>query len=223
MGPYSHFVMAHRVITLVRPQDESEYYWGSIIPDIRYLAEMRRAQTHIDEQRIREFALCYPHLKSFLQGYRVHCLIDEIDLQAVVGKAFPLNIINWMFKGKISQPQIAMLVELYYLQAAHSGQLISGSQNEVLAELGIKPAHVDIFLLAMQEYFQSPCFETVFSAFQRIGMVKNPRAEKYINAARQLQRNPLLLNLLMTAVKNSNLDRLAIAHISSSFEESSLF
>jgi hypothetical protein len=63
MGPYSHFVMATRVITLVRPQDESEYYWGSIIPDIRYLAEMPRAQTHIDEQRIGEFTALYPQLK----------------------------------------------------------------------------------------------------------------------------------------------------------------
>ncbi len=195
------------------PEDESEYYWGSIIPDIRYLAEMPRAQTHIDVQCIQEFITRYPHLKSFMQGYRVHCLIDEIDLQEVVGKVFPLNVINWMFTGKISQPQIAMLVELYYLQTAHPNRSISGSHNEVLAELGITPAQVEIFLPAMQEYFQSPCFETVFSAFQRIGMVKNPRAEKYMKAARQLQKNALLRNLLMTAVKHTDLDNIAVAHV----------
>ncbi len=213
MGPYSHFVIATRVITLVRPQDESEYYWGSIIPDIRYLAEMRRAQTHIDEQRIREFTVRYPHLKSFLQGYRLHCLIDEIDLQEVVGKTFPLNIINWMFKGKVAQSQLAMLVELYFLQTAPPGRSISGVHNEVLAELGITPAQVDIFLPAIQAYIHSPCFESIFSTFQHIGMLNTSGAEKYLKAARQLQKNVLLRNLLMAAVKHTDLDSIAVAYI----------
>ena len=219
MGPYSHFALANTVISLVRPENEGEYYWGSVAPDIRYLAGMRRAQTHIDEQRIREYIVRYPHLKSFLQGYRVHCLIDEIDLQEVVGKLFPLNIINWLSNGKISQPQIAMLVELYYLQTAHPGvQSMSGIQNEMLAELGIEPAHIDNFLSAMQEYIQSPCFETGYSTFQRIGMINNSRVEKYKSAARQLQKNALIRNFLMVGVKHADLTRLAVAHVGSSIE-----
>jgi hypothetical protein len=106
-----------------------------------------------------------------------------------------------------------MLVELYYLQTARPNRSISGAHNEVLAELGITPAQVDIFLPAMQDYVHSPCFETIFSTFQRIGMVKNPRAEKYLKAARQLQKNALLRNILLAAVKNTHLDRIALAHV----------
>jgi hypothetical protein len=215
MGPYSHYFLANRIISLVRPENEGEYYLGSVVPDIRYLAGMRRAQTHIDAQRILEYSVRYPHLKSFLQGYRVHCLIDEIDLQKVVGKFFPLNIINMLSNEKISQPQITMLVELYYLQTAPLGQPLSGSQNEMLAELGVESTHIDNFVSAMREYIQSPSYETGFSTFQRIGMINSSRVEKYKGAAHQLQKNALFRNFLMLAVKNANLTQLAVAHVSS--------
>ena len=219
MGPYSHFVLAGKIESLVRPENEGEYYWGSIVPDIRYLAGMRRSQTHINEQRIREFITRYPHQKSFIQGYRVHCLLDEIDLQDVVGKVFPLNIINLMFNGKISQPQLAVLVEVYYLQTFPTDRPISGGQNEILAEMGIQSTHVDKFRSAMQEYFRSPCFESAFSTFQHLGMVDDSRAAKYMSAARKMQKYTLLRNLLLLGVKNADLNRLAIKHVSSSLTQ----
>jgi len=190
MGPYSHFVLATRIKTLVKPENEGEYYWGSIIPDIRYLAQMRRAQTHLDEQRIRELIDRYPQLTSFLQGYRVHCLLDEIDLQEIVGKVFPLNILKSIFQKELSQQQITVLVELYFIQTVHTPQSIAGDHDEILAELGIKSTHTEKFSSAMQSYFDSPCFETALTTFRRLGMVDNSRIEKYISAASKLEKMP---------------------------------
>jgi hypothetical protein len=213
MGPYSHFIMATRVITLVRPQDESEFYWGSIVPDIRYLAGMRRAQTHIDRLRIQEFITRYPHLKSFLQGYRLHCLMDEINLQEEVGKVFPLNVINWLFNGKITQQQITMLVELYFTQTVKTNLSINGGQNEVLAELGIQSSQTDLFLSAMQAYIHSPCLDTSYSTFQRLGIVNNSSIDRYMGAARNIQKSTLLRSLLLLGVKNAKLPRHAVAQV----------
>ena len=77
MGPYSHYFLAAKLAPILKPGDPAAYHWGAIVPDIRYLAKIRRADTHLEQDRIREMAARYPHLSSFLLGYQVHCLIDE--------------------------------------------------------------------------------------------------------------------------------------------------
>lgn len=89
INPYSHLVIAAKLEALVNPKDVQEYYWGAIAPDIRYLAAMQRQQTHIPSQRIVDFISQYPHLKSFLQGYLVHCIIDEIELDQIFSPNLP--------------------------------------------------------------------------------------------------------------------------------------
>ena len=66
MNPYSHIVIASRLESLVQPQDPPEYYWGAVAPDMRYLAAMRRAQTHLSPQELVAFFDRYPRLESFV-------------------------------------------------------------------------------------------------------------------------------------------------------------
>src|SRR6185503_5322806 len=107
MNPYSHLVIASKVEALVDPENAQEYYWGAIAPDIRYLAAMPRNQTHLPSQRIVGFMSRFPHLKSFLQGYLVHCLSDEIELGEVFFQHFPFSIL----KSKMSHQQLAVILE----------------------------------------------------------------------------------------------------------------
>jgi hypothetical protein len=215
MGPYSHFALAQQLITQLQPADPDSYSWGAIIPDIRYLAQMRRSQTHLPRERLREMCYTYPYLKSFLLGYQVHCLIDEIDVPEAVGMAFPLRCIQYLTRKPFSGQQIIMMVELYYLHAPVQSGWISGAYNEVLAELEIDPDMVWNFSGAMQQYIARPSTDTALAAFTRMGIVNHSRLDKYWRAFRSLENKPALKSLLFWSIRNARLDRRVTRHVCS--------
>ena len=214
MNPYSHYLLASKAAPLIQPDHLSEYYLGSIIPDIRYLAGIRREQTHLSRARIQEYRSVYPHLASFLQGFQVHCLIDEIDVAGVVSSAFPLNLLR-LLRRVFSPQQITVLVELYFMQSARMDWQIAENHNEVLTDLGITLAQTQTYLAAMKEYLTSPSFETALSCFQKIGWLKSSRSEKYLQAYHSLERNRMLKGLLLMGVRNANLEKVVVNHVRS--------
>jgi len=213
MNPYSHYLLASKIAPFIKPVCLEAYYLGSIISDVRYLAGMRRDQTHISQAQIREYLISYPNLDSFLRGYQVHCLIDEIDIAKVASKAFPFNLLKWVLHKNISQQQIFVLVELFYMQSTHMDWQIKEEHNEVLTDLGITPAQMETYLNAMKAYLPSPSFETALSCFQKIGYMKSSRSEKYFQAYQSLERNRMLKTLLLMGVKNANLDRGVVNYV----------
>ena len=130
MNPYSHIVIASQLERQVAPENIPEYYWGTIAPDVRYLAGAQRHQTHISQAEIKQFNVQYPDLKSFLQGYSVHCLADEIDLEEVFDQHFPFSIL----KSKLSRQHLAVILELFYFENSKTNQEVSGAYNEVLSK-----------------------------------------------------------------------------------------
>ena len=104
MHPYSHYFLAVRLEAELSPALPGEYYWGAILPDIRYLSAMRREHTHLPRAQISALFAQYPHLRSFLQGYQLHCLLDELDSVAIVGRAFPINLFQAALRRKILAP-----------------------------------------------------------------------------------------------------------------------
>jgi hypothetical protein len=78
MNPYSHLVIASKLEAQVRPENAAEYYWGAVAPDVRYPARMQRDRTHHHRQK--SWTDARQPAWSFLLGYTVHCLADEIDL-----------------------------------------------------------------------------------------------------------------------------------------------
>lgn len=209
MNLYTHFVLATRLAHLFRPQNQADYAWGSIAPDIRYLAGLPRSQTHLTKEMILANCERYPHLHPFLQGYLVHCTLDEIDLSRVLGAAFPINLLGHLLRKKFSSQEMAVLVELYYLKTAHLVGEISGAANEMLVGMGITSDQTRDFAAAARDYLSSPSFDTAFAAFRRMGLIEDARVERYLNAYQSLYKNPLLLNLLFLAVKNARLEGLA--------------
>lgn len=216
MGPYSHFTQAVNLEQYLQPERPQEYYWGSIVPDIRYLTKMRRDQTHLEQERLQRFADIYPHLGSFLLGYRVHCLIDQIDFPRLVMAAFPLNILRPALSKYFSQQQMAMLVEMYYLQSAAAAGELAGGYNEVLNDLGITPEQTGVFSEAMRTYIAAHSFEAAVSAFQKIGMIENARLEKYMKIYQSMKKQKLLTAIFMIGVKNARLDQHVINHVQQS-------
>jgi hypothetical protein len=218
MGPYSHYALAVKLEQSIRPENLKEYYWGAVAADIRYLANMRRAQTHVKTDRINELVVCYPPLRSFLLGYRVHLLIDECDQDMIlqmVSASFPLNLLKIFRRKSITPEQMIMFVEMYFLQSGTVGEGISGEHNEVLADFGITPEQVSLYQQSLQDYFRNRSFEAALTAFQKIGMIQNSRIEKYRTAFRAMQKRKVLNSLFMLSIKNSGLESRVMEHVRS--------
>jgi hypothetical protein len=209
MNLYSHAVLAVHLQPLVQPDDPAGYLWGAVAPDIRYLAGLRRDATHLPEREIAAWFARYPGCASFIQGYRVHCLLDQIDTARVVGRAFPLNLLRVLRRKEFSYQQMAVTIELYYQKKFPRGLVLEGSHNPILAELGIDADQSAAYASALKDYLASPTFESAAAAFTRLGFLEDVRLEKYTRAYRTVQNNHLLLWALMTAARNSRLEEKA--------------
>ena len=217
MGPYSHYVMAAKLESSIHPENRNEYYWGAVAPDIRYLANMRRDQTHIGQEQIKELMVCYPALRSFLQGYQIHLLCDQVDIAQIVNSAFPFNLLNKILRKSFSSQQMVVLVEMFYLQTEIVGVALSGEHNEVFSTLGITAEQTRVFHQALQDFFDQRSAEGAIAAFQKIGWIQNKRVEKYMGVYRSMKKQKLLNSLLMLGIKNARLDPRVISHVQAVF------
>lgn len=204
MNSYSHIVLAEHVKPILNPSDPEDYFWGAVAPDVRYVAKIQRQRTHLERKEIFDLMAAHPQLRSFLQGYLVHILADEIDLDVLLPSRFPLNLT----RKKFSQQQMAVLVELFYLDDPSCSRDIRGTHNEILDRLGILPEQSACFGNAMNTYISAPCWSSAISAFRALGLLEDRRIENYQKAANTLIRSRLLLKILFLAVRSANLEKL---------------
>ena len=181
----------------LRPEDPQAYYWGSVAPDIRYLAGISRNQTHITTEKICEYMVQYPNLRSFLQGYLVHCLTDQIDLASILYHCFPLNLL----KGKLSPKHLVVLLEFFYLENVTLNKKLSGRYNAVLEEMGVNETHVQTFVQVVTKYLSSPSLVTGISLVQQLGILDDSRIEEYFAAAERFQKSWIQKNLLFLSLR----------------------
>jgi hypothetical protein len=211
MNMYTHYLLARRLEGLLQPEDPAEYAWGAVIPDIRYLAGMRRSQTHVEIAQVKSWLECYPARRSFGLGYLVHCLLDQIDVGGVLESTFPMSALRLIRRKKLSPQQAAMLVEYYYVSGNRepcTGKSveISGTYNEILAGLGLQPEQIDVYAAALRDYLGQPTLENFVGLARRLGFVDDSRFERYLGAAKSLQKNRLLLLPLMWSVNNARFE-----------------
>lgn len=196
--------MAKKVEYLIQPKNLAEYYWGTITPDIRYLAGIERAKTHFSKEKCRQLIVQCPDLKSFLQGYLVHCLVDEISLQEIIQTAFPISIIQ----NKLSRKQIAVLLELFYIKNSLCKPKIVGTYNQVMNDIGLHEETSIRFSELMDRYFTSESLDLKISILAELMREKNKQSvEQYISAAKHLQENVLLQNLLLFSIRLSRVNQ----------------
>lgn len=213
MGPFSHLTMAVQLAPVLRPGNLDEFYWGAVAPDIRYLAYIQREKTHISQECIDEYEARYPHLRSFLLGYRVHVLTDQVDINRMIRSTFPVNVITKIRRKPISQQQTTMLVEMYYLRTANGAGRLAGEYNEVLADLGILPEQALKFQHALQRYFLERSFDAALPAFQEIGMIQSSRVERYLKAYQNMQKQGVLSSLFLHAVQNARINANVVDYV----------
>lgn len=209
MNLYSHAVLANRLCPILQPDNYDDYIWGSIAPDIRYLTGMRRDHTHLPEATLAAWTIRYPCCKSFIQGYRVHCLLDQIDTVQALTRSFPLRPMRFVFRKILTPRRLAVAIELYYHRAFPQGLRLSGSQNEVLAGLGISAGHVETYIGALRSYLKTPSFDSAAAAFTQLGIIEDKRIEKYAAEYRKLQDNRFVLALLHHSIQRAAFEKVA--------------
>jgi len=195
MGPYSHIILASELEEYIKPDNTREFYWGTIAPDTRYLMKgMSRDQTHISPDEILDYLHRHPQLKSFLQGYLVHCLADQLEMPELMQRKFPLS---WQ-KDKLSSWQCTVILELFnILRTKPPEKLIPEKYNVVLEDIGISEEQAIKFAKEMNQYLTSPSVISLLSMYQRIGLANNGRIEKYHIAFQRFQKNWLRKNMIL--------------------------
>ena len=207
MNLYTHYILAKQLEVLLQPADPLEYAWGSVAPDIRYVAGMPRKQTHLEIQEIKNWLERYPTRRSFIQGYIVHCLLDRIDVAMALETAFPYFLLRPLSRKKLSSQQAVMLVEFYYLLGKHPKGAISGGHNEILEGLGIRPEQTQVYVEAISEYLQQPSFEVGLAMGRRLGLLDDTRVQKYLNAALSIRKNSLAMLPMLWSAGNAHFER----------------
>jgi hypothetical protein len=202
VNPYSHLVIASELEGDVQPTHPADYYWGAVVPDARHLAGMRRVQTHLPASQILEFRARYPHLESFLQGYLVHCLADEIDLGLVFSRRLPFSL----FKRRLSSRHLVILLELFYLEDHEVQPPLSGTHNELLEGLGLDEGVCARFAQGVGEYVASSDPQVQAEELTRLlGLGGDPQIQRYRAAAHAFQERWLVRKALFLSMRASRI------------------
>ena len=215
MNTYSHLALAAQLEKQLHPQNPADYYWGAVVPDIRYLTGLPRSATHIPFARIRAYFSLYPQLESFISGYLVHCLLDDIDLNKVFSRRLAFRLVQKRTPSQFSP----VLLEFYYLDQPPIQVKLSGTCNEILGELGILPEQTTTFAGYLTTFLASPSFESAAVVLENLGLSGDQRIAKYLGTAKTIQQNRLLKQLLFAGMNFPELNDLFITYINSTYSQ----
>lgn len=182
MNPYSHLVLAHRLEAEIRPADPAAYYWGTVAPDLRYTARLPRPQTHLEPGQILAFRAMHPELESFIQGYLIHCLADEVELWKLLERRWYLR----PFIRCVSLKLPPFLLESYLLDKIRITPPISAQQNPILQALGVKEEAIQPFYTLVKRLVDQPSFDSLIHLFRVLGEGR-PNLQRGTNVASKLR------------------------------------
>lgn len=177
MGPYSHIVIANELESFIKPENENEYYWGSVAPDVRYLIkDMPRKYSHFSTEKILNLMIKYPEQKDFLQGYLIHCITDKIEIRRVIQKSFPFSLV----KKRITKNNSSLILEFFNVEILKPvRKSILGINNPILTEIGIGNKEIIKFSKEIDNYIKTLSSKSSFLLYQNLGFAEDRKLEKY--------------------------------------------
>jgi hypothetical protein len=154
-----------------------------------------------------DFIHRYPHLKSFLQGYLVHCISDKILLGKMLFPYFPLSIL----RGFVPNPLIVVMLELYNFEREQAGEAFSTAHNDIFTALGLSEADTDRYAQFLSQYTaNAPLEKRLTELAQFFGLGKNRNIEGYLQAVKRFQENRLLKSTSFFSIRAARMsDRIA--------------
>jgi hypothetical protein len=185
MKPYSHFAVASQLENDIHPKSADQYYWGALAPDIRLIAGFSHQRTHLPAEAIFMFLDKYPHLESFIQGYLVHCLTDDVEIGSLLRQRIDLL----PYLKSVSTQFIATIIELFYMDNYPVHQPVSADPNEMLNEIGILDQYIKAEFSILKPYLEKPGLESIYT-YMESGV--NPRLQNYTEEIKSIKNDPLI-------------------------------
>ena len=187
---YSHLVVSTLLQDSLDPVDSSQYFLGTIIPDIRYYNKLPREKTHLSMKELDVYAESMPHLESFIMGYRLHCLIDEHEAELFdqIRQTYPIRLVE----KRLTAFMLKMMIEFYYFENYRLTLQLDDTQNEMLIDLGVTTNDVNTYIEALNEFLSKQTFEAGLEAFEQLGIMGAGNVDKYVAAAHQIKRMQFL-------------------------------
>ena len=192
MYVYSHLVVAQALLPHLRPASLSEYYWGAVVPDIRYAARMRRCQTHRPAAEVRGWLDSAPELHDFVLGYLVHILTDERDAAGALYDRFPIRAV----RRRLPRSLAAVWLELAYTRSVRLEVQLAGTDNALLDRMGVPRPLLAPFARAANRYACVPSLPLALELLAGLGLEGSPRLEGYLRIARWFEGHPRVHRLL---------------------------
>jgi hypothetical protein len=195
LGPYSHIVIANELESYINPANLEEYYWGAVAPDVRYLVkDMTKKQTHIPTDKILELMTQHPHQMPFLQGYLVHCLTDQLNLKRIIRQKFPFNLVS----NRITRGNSSILLEFLNIELLKPIKIsLSGKNNQILKEAGIKDNLAIKYAQEINKYINTLSLTASFNLYNELGFENSKKIEKYSGMVKRWQSSWFKNNLIL--------------------------
>ena len=193
---YSHLVVAQALLPHLQPVSLPEYYWGAVVPDIRYAAGMRRRQTHRPAAEVRGWLDSVPEMHDFILGYLVHILTDERDAAGALYDRFPIRAV----RRRLPRSLAAVLLESAYTESVPLAVQLAGTDNTLLDGMGVPRALLAPFARAANRYASAPSLPVALELLSGLGLQDSPRLERYLRIARWLENYPWMRRLVTSRV-----------------------
>jgi hypothetical protein len=192
MHIYSHLVVAQALVPHLQPVDLSEYYWGAVAPDIRYVAGLNRRQTHRPVEEVCGWLDSEPQLRDFILGYLVHILTDERDAAGALYDGFPVTFI----RRRLPRSLAAALLESAFPGSVRLAVQLAGTDNVLLDGMGVPRSLLAPFARGAARYVSAPSLQLALELLTGLGFEGIPRLERYMRIACWLERHPRMRHLV---------------------------
>ena len=207
MNPYSHLVIASQLEKDIMPTLPNEYYWGAVVPDIRHICGLHRSQTHLSPELLVGLTGRHPQLKSFIQGYLIHCLTDLVELKLLLQQQILLRPLLHLWPQKL----LVILIEAFFIESMPLQKQISGQPNQILRDMGVTDEKSGQFDQIMRTFLAQPSLEAEMGFVKAYGT--NLRLEMYTEAIRKIQKSTFLKSILFTLANPDKLNQQVLSQI----------
>jgi hypothetical protein len=150
--PYSHLSLAHGCLSNLVTDDPNNFYLGALMPDIRYFTKRPRSEYHFPITRLNELTSSMITSSSFVLGYGIHLLIDELwgndALRDEYKSRFPFFV-----RSRLNIKILEAALEIYCLAYRSVDVQLRIQENELTKALGISQSDaLTVAVQSLQKY-----------------------------------------------------------------------
>jgi len=193
--PYAHISLAHGCLDYLKVSDRDNFYLGAISPDIRYFTKRPREQYHVSLERLDELVSQSDVSESFVLGYRVHLIIDELWYTEEMNNRYR-NLFFSAIRKRLSPKLLESALEYFCLTQRPVSIRLKVQENGLMQRLDVTLDDMNKAVNSMQTYIDRRSLHIGLDIAQGTGLYSNDRLDQ--------------MRELSSMVENSRLRRLLI-------------